>query len=150
MAAALPSITLADLANVQAVTFDVPQSQALFKSRQALAHRFWLYFLGAVALLTVGLVATDDRHAAVKLIGKWLLGITVAHLVVLWIVPVMILPAVTTNPWAHLIAAVADAVGAGIVTSLVVLALVGIVFLFVDHFIPERAAPADSATRRAK
>ena len=71
-----------------------------------------------------------------KLIGKWLIGITVAHLIVLWIVPVMILPAVTTNPWAHLVAAVAHAVGAGIVTSLVVLALVGVVFLFVDHFIP--------------
>jgi hypothetical protein len=149
VAAALPSITLADLANVQAVTFDVPQSQALFKSRQALAHRYWLYFLGAVALLTVGLVATDDRHASVKLIGKWLLGIAVAHLVVLWIVPVMILPAVTTNPWAHLIAAVAHAVGAGIVTSLVVLALVGIVFLFVDRFIPERAPPADRGSVNA-
>ena len=122
----------------------MPQSQALFKSRQALAHRFWLYFLGAVALLTVGLVTTDDRHATVKLIGKWLIGITVAHLVVLWIVPVVILPAVTTNPWAHLVAAVAHAVGAGIVTSLVVLALVGVVFLFVDHFIP---AAEDSGRR---
>ena len=126
---------------MHAVTFDVPQSQALFKSRQALAHRFWLYFLGAVVLLTVGLVTTDDRHAAVKLIGKWLIGITVAHLIVLWIVPVVILPAVTTNPWAHLVAAVAHAVGAGIVTSLVVLALVGVVFLFVDHFIPAPATP---------
>jgi hypothetical protein len=146
VAAALPSVPAADLANVHAVTFDVPQSQALFKSRQALAHRFWLYFLGAVALLTVGLVTTDDRHATVKLIGKWLIGITLAHLVVLWIVPVVILPAVTTNPWVHLVAAVARAVGAGIVTSLVVLALVGVVFLFVDHFIPARAtADSDSA-----
>ena len=144
VAAALPSVPVADLANVHAVTFDVPQSQALFKSRQALAHRFWLYFLGAVALLTVGLVTTDDRHATVKLIGKWLIGITLAHLVVLWIVPVVILPAVTTNPWVHLVAAVAHAVGAGIVTSLVVLALVGVVFLFVDHFIPARATHADS------
>ncbi len=92
-------------------------------------------------LLTVGLVTTDDRHAAVRLIGKWLIGITVAHLIALWIIPVVILPAVTTNPWAHLVAAVAHAVGAGIITSLVVLALVGVVFLFVDHFIP---AAADS------
>jgi amino acid transporter len=93
-------------------------------------------------LLTVGLVITDDRHATVKLIGKWLIGITVAHLIVLWIVPVVILPAVTTNPWAHLVAAVAHAVGAAIVTSLVVLALLGVVFLFVDYFIPARATPA--------
>ncbi len=146
VAAAFPSVRAADLANVHDVTFDVPQSQALFKSREALAHRFWLYFLGAVALLTVGLVTTDDRHATVKLIGKWLIGITVAHLLVLWIVPVVILPAVTTNPWAHLVAAVAHAVGAGIVTSLVVLALVGVVFLFVDHFIPAPATPADTGS----
>ncbi len=141
VAAAFPSVGAAELAKVHAVTFDVPQSQTLFKSRQALAHRFWLYFLGAVVLLTVGLVTTDDRRATVRLIGKWLIGITVAHLIVLWIVPVMILPAVTTNPWAHLVAAVAHAVSAGIVTSLVVLALVGVAFLFVDRFIPARATP---------
>ncbi len=145
--AAFPSIRPADLAKVRAVRFDVPQSQALFKSREVLAHRFWLYFLGAVALLTAGLVMTDDRRAAVKLIGKWLVGITVVHLIVLWIVPVMILPAVTTNPWAHLVAAVAHAVGAGIVTGLVLLAVVGVVFLFVDHFIPERASTAGNVDR---
>ena len=144
VAAAFPSVRVADLAKVHAVTFDVPQSQTLFKGRQALAHRFWLYFLGAVVLLTVGLVTTDDRRAAVKLIGKWLIGIAVAHLIVLWIIPVVILPAVTTNPWVHLVAAVAHAVGAGIVTSLVVLALAGVVFLFVDHFIPARGTPAAS------
>ncbi len=145
-AAAFPPVRVADLAKVHAVTFDVPQSQVLFKSRQAFAHRFWLYFLGAVVLLTVGLVTTDDRRAAVKLIGKWLIGITVAHLIVLWIVPVMILPVVTTNPWAHLVAAVARAVSAGIVTSLVVLALVGVVLLFLDHFIPAAATPADASS----
>ncbi len=137
--AAFPSVRGADLAKVHAVTFDVPQSQALFKSREALAHRFWLYFLAAVALLAIGLVTTDDRHAAVRLIGKWLIGITVAHLIVLWIVPVVLLPAVTTNPWAHLVAAVARAVDAGIVTSLVVLAIVGVGFLFIDHFVPASA-----------
>jgi hypothetical protein len=139
VAAAVPAASRADLAKLHAIRFDVPKSQALFKSQETLAHRFWLYFLGAVALLTAGLVMTDDRRGAVKLIGKWLIGITVAHLVVLWIIPVMIIPAVTTNPWAHLVAAVAHAVGAGIVTSLVVLALVGVGFLFVDHFIPAHA-----------
>jgi hypothetical protein len=56
----------------------------------------------------------------------------------------MILPAVTTNPWAHLVAAVAHAVGAGIVTGLVVLALVGIVFLLVDLFLPKHATTASA------
>jgi hypothetical protein len=147
VAAAFPSVCGSELAKVHAVRFDVPQSQALFKSREAFAHRFWLYFLGAVVLLTVGLVTTDDRHASVKLIGKWLIGITVAHLIALWIVPVVILPSVTTNPWAHLVAAVAHAVGAGIVTGLVVLALVGVVCLFIDHFIPAPPRPAATDTR---
>ena len=142
--AAFPSVRGADLAKVHAVTFDVPQSQALFKGRQAFAHRFWLYFLGAVVLLTVGLVTTDDRRSTVKLIGKWLIGITIAHLIVLWFLPVVLLPALTTNPWVHLIAAVAHAVSAGIVTSLVVLALAGVMFLFIDRFIPAHSAPAES------
>ena len=109
--AAFPSIRGADLAKVHAVRFDVPQSQVLFKGRETFAHRFWLYFLGAVVLLSVGLVMTDDRRSSVKLIGKWLVGITVAHLLVLWILPVVIVPAVTTNPWAHLVAASAGGGG---------------------------------------
>jgi hypothetical protein len=139
VAAAFPTARAADLAQVHAVRFDVPQSQALFRSRQALAHRLWLYLLGAVVLLTAGLVTTSDRRSAVKLIGKWLIGITITHLLVLWLIPVAILPAVTTNPWAHLVAAVARAVSAGIVTTLILIALVGIAFLFADLFIPKHA-----------
>jgi hypothetical protein len=52
---------------------------------------------------------------------------------------------VTTNPWAHFVAAVARALGAGVVTGLVVLAIVGVVFLFVDVFIPSgRRSPSRS------
>jgi len=137
---AFPTMSAADLEKVHAVRFDVPQSQTLFKGRETFAHRFWLYFLGAVVLLAIGFVTTDDRRSALKLVGKWLVGITVAHLIVLWIVPVLILPAVTTNPWAQLVSAIARAVGAGIVTGLVVLAVVGVVCLFVDHFIPAGAS----------
>jgi hypothetical protein len=138
VSAAFPSITAAELAKVHEVRFNVPQSEVLLRSRETLAHRFWLYLLGAVALLTVGLVTTDDRKSSVKLIGKWLIGITLAHLLVLWFIPVVVLPNVTTNPWAHLVGSIARALGAGIVTGLVVLALVGVVFLFVDLFIPSR------------
>jgi hypothetical protein len=141
VATAFPTMSAADLAKVKSVTFNVPEAQALVKSRETLAHRFWLYLLGAVVLLTIGLVTTDDRHASVKLIGKWLIGITLAHLVVLWM-PVLILPAVTSNPWAHFVASVARAIGAGIISGLVVLGLVGVVFLFVDHFVPRRESTA--------
>ena len=99
---------------------------------------------GEQAVHSCGHAVRGARVRVVVDFAQWLIGITLAHLVVLWIVPVVILPAVTTNPWVHLVAAVAHAVGAGIVTSLVVLALVGLVFLFVDHFIPARATHADS------
>jgi hypothetical protein len=138
--AALPSISAADLAKVHAVTFDVPQTQALFRGREVFAHRFWLYFAAALILVAGGVALSDDRRSSVKLIGKWLIGITIAHLVVLWIIPVLILPAVTNNPWAHLVSAVAGALGAGIVAPLVVLAVVGIGCLFADRFIPSSAA----------
>jgi hypothetical protein len=140
VAAAVPTLSAADLAKVHAVRFDVPQAQILVKGRVALAHRFSLYFLGAIVLLALALVTTDDRHATVKLIGKWLIGISVAHLVVLWIVPVVLLPAVSTNPWVNLVASVARALTAGIVSGLVVLAVGGVAFLFADHFIPTPAA----------
>ena len=134
---------------MHAVKFNVPQSEVLFRGRETLAHRLWLYVLGAVVLLTIGLVTTDDRKASVKLIGKWLIGITVVHLVVLWFIPVVVLPNVTSDPWAHFVASVARALGAGIVSGLVVLALVGVVFLFVDLFIPSRAKD-ELATERAE
>lgn len=137
--AAFPAISAADLAKVHAVKFNVPQSELLLRGRQTLAHRFWLYALGAIALLAVGLVTTNDRKGSVKLIGKWLIGITLAHLVVLWFIPVVVVPNITSNPWAHLLAAIARALGAGIISGLVVLALVGVVFLFADLFIPSRA-----------
>ena len=142
--AAVPNMSPADVAKVHAVRFDVPQAQALMKSRQAFAHRFWLYLLAALVLLTIGIAITDDRRASVKLIGKWLIGITIVHLAVLWFLPVLIVPAVTTNPWAHLVAAVARALGAGIATGLVVLAVVGVACLFVDRFIPRRPSSVNT------
>jgi len=140
--AAFPAISATDLAKVHEVKFNVPQSELLFRGRETLAHRFWLYALGAIVLLTIGLVTTNDRRSSVKLIGKWLIGITVAHLVVLWLIPVVVIPNVTSNPWAHLVASIARALGAGVISGLVVLALVGVVFLCVDLFMPSHSKNA--------
>ena len=70
MRAALPSISASDLANVHAVTVDVPQTQALFRSREVFAHRFWLYFAAALVLVAAGVAMSEDRRSSVKLIGS--------------------------------------------------------------------------------
>jgi hypothetical protein len=142
VSAAVPNISLQDLAKVHAVTFDVPEVGALSSSRRALAGRFWLYFLGAVVLVAVGIAMSDDRRAAVKIVGGWLIGISVVHLFVLWILPVFVVPHVTNNPWAGLVAGVAAALGAGLVTGLIILAVAGVACLFVDRFVPAAQTPA--------
>jgi len=148
--AALPTMSAADLARVHVVTFKVPRVGALSATRRAVTDRFWLYFFGAVALIALAIVTSRDRRTTLHTIGKWLIGISLADLVVLWIIPVVILPNVTNNPWAGLIAAVARALSGGLLVGLVVLAALGVVFLVVDRFFSpaetSRPAPVPSAS----
>ena len=135
VSAALPALSATDLAKVHAVRFDVPHVGMLAGARNTLAHRFWLFLVGALVLVTLAIVTSRDRRTTVKTVGAWLLGISAAHLVVLWILPVVVVPRVSHSPWANLIAAVARALGAGIVTGLVVLAVTGVAFLVADRFV---------------
>ncbi len=142
VAAAIPNVSLKDLAQVHAVTFNVPEVGALSASRKTLANRFGLYLLGAIVLVAVGIALSSDRRGAVKIVGAWLIGISVVHLIVLWIVPVLIVPHVSSSPWAHFVAAVARALSAGLLTGLVLLAVAGVACLFVDRFLPQSRPPA--------
>ena len=139
--AALPTLSANDLAKVHAVRFDVPHVGVLAGTRDTLAHRFWFFLFGAIALVTLAIATSRNRKSTVKVVGAWLVGISVAHLIVLWIVPVVVVPKVSNSPWADLIAAVARALSAGIVTGLVVLALAGAAFLLADHFVGSVGAP---------
>jgi len=132
---AIPNLTLKDMAKIHEVRFSVPRYGALNAGRKTLADRFWWYFLGAVVLVTAAIVLSKDRNATVKLVAKWLIGISVAHLLVLWVVPVLILPHVSHSPWVGLVSAVAGALSAGIVVVLIVLAALGVVLLFADRFV---------------
>lgn len=140
VAAAMPDVPPAELATIHPITFDVPRSRALDGGRTTFAHRFPLYALGAVVLVAAGLALGSDRHATAKLVGRWLLGISAAHLVVLWLLPVVIVPRVVSSPWADLVSAIARAVSAGLVVGLAVLAGAGVAFLLADHWIPAPAA----------
>jgi hypothetical protein len=140
--AAVPNLPPPDLAKLHAVTFHVPNVSVLAASRNTLANRFWLYFVGAVVLVAIAIAASTDRRATVKLAGAWLLGISVMHLLVLWVVPVLIVPQVTDNPWAGLVTSLARALNGGIVAGLVVLAAAGAGFMLADRFIAPGSVPA--------
>jgi hypothetical protein len=142
VAAALPAASPADLAKLPPITFSAPQAGVLAASRTALANRFWLYLAGAVALVAIGLATTSDRRATLKLVGRWLLGISVVHLLVLWILPVVVIPHLTDDPWAALVAALARALSAGMVSGLVVLAAAGVALMVADRFVAPAPAPA--------
>jgi hypothetical protein len=134
--AALPSMSLADLARIPPVRISVPRFGALSTGRRAFQNRTWLYALGAVVLLAIALATTKDRHGTIKLIGKWLLGISAVHLLVLWILPVLVAPQLSNSPWVSLVASVARALNAGIVSGLVILVVAGVLCLLVDVFVP--------------
>jgi hypothetical protein len=134
--AAVPNLSPQELAKVPAITFNVPQLAALNAGRRSYHNHFWLFFLAAVVLVSLAIATSRDRRATVKLVGKWLIGISVGQLILLWVLPVVVVPHVTKSPWAGLVSAVARALDAGVITGLVLLAGVGVLFLFADHFIP--------------
>src|SRR3954463_7824207 len=62
VAAAVPTLSPAELAKVHAVRFSVPRVGALSNARKTLGHRFWLFFLGATLLLTFAIATARDRR----------------------------------------------------------------------------------------
>jgi hypothetical protein len=143
--AAIPTLPAAELAKIPPVRIDVPKAAPIAASRSALRNRMWLYTLGAIVLLAIALVTTRDRRATLKIIGAWLLGISAFHLIVLWVLPVLVLPNVTSNPWVGMVSGVARALGADLVAGLVVLTALGLGLLFIDRFVPATATAPDAA-----
>ena len=95
----------------------------------------------AALFLGGAIVLSRDKRQTLRTVGRWLIGISLVHLLVLWVVPVLIVPAVTSSPWASLIAAVAKALSAGVLAGLVLLFVAGVGILVVDRFVgnPNRA-----------
>jgi hypothetical protein len=137
--AAVPTIPPSELAKIPPVSFDVPRTSALSSSRRLVADHWWLIGIVGVALVAAGIATSDDRRDAVKLIGKWLIGLSLVQLVFLWIVPVWLVPAASDNVWVRVVAKVARALNGGLVVGLFVICAVGVAALFVDLFIPRTA-----------
>ncbi len=147
VAAAVPNLSAADRAKIPPVRVTVPRFGPIAAGRSALQHRMLLYALGAIVLLAAAIATSRDRRATVKLVGAWLVGISVAHLLVLWVIPVVIVPHLTSSPWAGLISGVARALSADLVTGLVVLAAAGVAFLLADRFVPAAGTSAEPVPR---
>jgi hypothetical protein len=135
--AAEPTISPAELAKIPPVTFTVPRAASLNSSRRIIADHWWLFGLVGLAMVVGGVATAADRRNAVKVIGKWLIGLSLVQLLFLWVVPVWIVPAATNNVWALVVSKVARALNGGLVVGLFVICAVGVAALFVDLFLPK-------------
>lgn len=147
--AADPRLTLTDLANIPAASIPVPQQAGLATATGTMRSRWPWYALGSTALLAVALVVSSDRRATLQLIGRWLVGISIVQLLVLYVVPVWIVPRVTSNPWADLVANVVREWGAAMVTGLALLAAAGVVCIVADHLVPSHGTDSHDDGRTA-
>jgi hypothetical protein len=138
VSAALPGLPPADVADLHPVTINPPRISALTTLRTLLLDKFGL-LAGVAAILLLGsMIVSRNRRHTVHLIGRWLIGLSLAHLLVLWIIPVFVIPAVSSSPWVALIAAVARALSGGLVTGLIALLVIGVGVLLADRFVVRR------------
>jgi hypothetical protein len=133
-AAALPPIRL-----------NVPTVTALDTTRRALDAAVPLLAMAGAALALVGLVIHSHPADALRVLGWWLIGASAVELVVAYVLPVLVVPAVTDNPYAALISEVAGAAIAPLVGVLVMLAGAGIGSLVTAAWM-DRERPAQAAS----
>ena len=134
--AVAPTLAPADLAKIPPVDVDVPTISALNTARTFLAERLLLLFVATVALIILGLLVSNDRAASLKTVGRWLIAISLGHVLVMWVLPVLIVPRLTDSPWAHLVAGAARALGGGVITGLVLMLGIGIACIFAEKLMP--------------
>ena len=145
VSAAVPTLPPAEVDKIPPVDFTVPHATALTTGRHSVADHWWQ--IGALGLVMViaGLVMTDDHRRAARTVGKWLIGLSVVQLIVLWVIPVYVVPQVSDSPWTHVVSQVARALNSGLVVGLIVIAAAGVLLLFVDLFLkrsPESRSPS--------
>ena len=141
--AAAPSIPPDQLAAIPPISFDPPVTP-INGLRATGAHWWWLIGLVGVAIVATALALSDDRRSNVRTIGTWLIGLSLIQLLVLWVIPVHVVPAVTDNVWALVVSKVADALNGGLVIGLFVILGIGIVCRFANLFMrdPSRLGPS--------
>ncbi|MGD9794471.1 MAG: hypothetical protein AB7V43_13425 [Acidimicrobiia bacterium] len=109
--------------------FSVPQVDRLQSLRANLTG-----WLGALAMLCgAGVVAAmilhPNRPLVFRRLGIWLLSMSVWQLLITWVLPALIVPKLTDNPWALLAAKVAEAAAADLRSALAALCVAGVASL---------------------
>ncbi len=150
--AAVPGLPASALTSLHPITVNPPRLGILSTTRTFLQDKFGLLVAIAAVLLFAGIILSRNRQAAIAMIGRWLIGISLVHLLVLWLIPVVIVPAVSSSPWAALVSGVAKALSGGLVAGLVVMFVAGIVLMVGARFVgnPNDLGADPTAARPAK
>jgi hypothetical protein len=144
--AALPDVPANELAALSGVSVNPPKVGALSSLRRLVHNKFGLLVALAAVSLAAAVALSRNRRQTLATVGRWLIGISLVHLLVLWIIPVYLVPAVTSSPWASLIAAVARALSSGLVTGLVILLVAGVGIVVADRVMKKPGWTAEFET----
>jgi hypothetical protein len=95
-------------AAVPTITLDVPRIGILAAVDSVITWLVPLAGFATIALVAVAMATHPDRSALFKTLGLGLLLLALVVLVVAYVVPRFLVPALSTNPWANLTARLAD------------------------------------------
>jgi len=95
-------------ADVPTVTLDVPRIGILAAVDSIISWLVPLAGVATIALVAVAMATHPDRSALFKTLGLGLLLLALVVLVVAYVVPRFLVPALSTNPWANVPARLAD------------------------------------------
>jgi hypothetical protein len=127
------------------VQFDVPTVAPLDAVRRWLAGVVPILAIAGAGLALIGLIVHSRTATAVRIIGWWCLGASIVQVVVAYVLPVLVLPNVISNPYVDLVGEVARAAMAPLIGVLIMLAGAGIGCLvagaWLDNGRPVRVSP---------
>jgi hypothetical protein len=116
-------------AQAAGVGFTVPEVGVLTRANEGLSN--WLQTLAIISGLCVlaAFILHPTRPAVFRRLGWWLLGLSLWQLMITWVIPAVVVPSLTTNPWALLAAKVSVASTSDVIPALAGLAVAGIASL---------------------
>ena len=126
VSAAVPGLDPALLGSLPAVRFDVPKASPMATAKDRLPGLLRAGLWVSLALVAAGFLVDSRHDRALVRIGWWLLGASVAQLFLLYLVPVLLVPAMVDNAWTGLVAEVATASWGPLVGLLAAMAVAGL------------------------
>jgi hypothetical protein len=130
-------------ASLPAVAIDIPTFSALDTTRSTVHDAVPMLVYVAVICVALGVLVHPSKPAALRLLGGWFLGAAIVELIVAYMVPVVVLPALVDSPYAELVAEVDKATLGPLVGVLIMLAGAGVGCLVAGAWLdrPDRPHP---------